>query len=366
MKKVLITTNLPVPYKIDFYNELGKYVDLTVIFEGKRFTNQEFNWNDDDNCTFKKIYLSDSLNEKKLYINVWKYLNKTLFDIFLITVYHTVTALFIISKLRFKQIPYYIETDGTFLPKAENLLKDRIKRFIISGAKGYFSPCLQSDNYLLHYGAQKNKIHRYPFASTLKQELLSKPLSTEEKMQLRKELKIKGEKVIVAVGQFIYRKGFDVLIKALKGLSSKNISCYIIGGSPTTQYLNLIKENDIQQIYFIPFTDRITLAKYYRSADLFVLPTREDIWGLVINEAMANGLPVITTDRCNAGLTLVSETNGAIVPTNNVMALRKSIEHILLNEKLQQNMANISIQKMNYYTIENMAKVHIDIFNESA
>lgn len=55
------------------------------------------------------------------------------------------------------------------------------------------------------------------------------------------------------------------------------------------------------------------------AADIFVHPTREDIWGLVVNEAMAKGLPVITTDRCVAGLELIkNESVGRIVPVENI------------------------------------------------
>ena len=52
------------------------------------------------------------------------------------------------------------------------------------------------------------------------------------------------------------------------------------------------------------------------------MPTREDIWGLVINEAMAYGLPIITTDNCLAGLELIkNEENGYIIPVNNTELL---------------------------------------------
>ena len=98
------------------------------------------------------------------------------------------------------------------------------------------------------------------------------------------------------------------------------------------------------------------------AADLFVLPTREDIWGLVINEAMSFGLPVITTDRCIAGLELVGEKNGRIIPSEDVEALRKSMNSILelpLETFFYENQKVI----LNY-TIENMAKLHSEIIED--
>ena len=61
------------------------------------------------------------------------------------------------------------------------------------------------------------------------------------------------------------------------------------------------RENDLTNVHFVGFKTKEQLEDYYRAADLFVLPTREDIWGLVVAEAMAYGLGVITTNRCNAG-----------------------------------------------------------------
>ncbi|MFR0840585.1 MAG: hypothetical protein ACLSH0_05000 [Mediterraneibacter faecis] len=73
--KVLFVTNIPVPYRIDFYNELGKMVDLTVVFEAKGAEDQgiRFNYNLDQIENFKAVFLSDgNIKEKK--IN-WKILN---------------------------------------------------------------------------------------------------------------------------------------------------------------------------------------------------------------------------------------------------------------------------------------------------
>ena len=57
------------------------------------------------------------------------------------------------------------------------------------------------------------------------------------------------------------------------------------------------------------------------------MPTREDIWGLVINEALAYGLPTITTERCVAGLELIEDgVNGLLVPVGDVEALHQAME----------------------------------------
>ena len=105
------------------------------------------------------------------------------------------------------------------------------------------------------------------------------------------------------------------------------------------------------------------LVQYYKAADLFALPTREDIWGLVINEAMAYGLPVITTDKCVAGLELVEDgVNGYIIPTEDSEILADRIQKVLQKDTAQ--MGARSLEKIRNYTIENMVKAHIQIFEK--
>lgn len=90
---------------------------------------------------------------------------------------------------------------------------------------------------------------------------------------------------------------------------------------------------------------------------------REDIWGLVINEAMAHGLPIITTDRCIAGLELIENGEGGfIVETENVEKLAYAMNILIQNEELARKMSERNLAKIKEYTIESMAKVHLQIF----
>ena len=92
-----------------------------------------------------------------------------------------------------------------------------------------------------------------------------------------------------------------------------------------------------------------------------MLPTWSDVWGLVINEAMAWGLPVITTDRCVAGMELVRNgVNGYIVPIQDTAALKEACTKILSEDYAQ--MGKAALETIRPYTIENMAKAHLEIF----
>ena len=72
-------------------------------------------------------------------------------------------------------------------------------------------------------------------------DVLEKPVSNSEKIYLRTELGIKQEKMILSVGQFIHRKGFDLLLKIAANLND-NIAVVLLGGEATEEYLKIIEE----------------------------------------------------------------------------------------------------------------------------
>lgn len=359
--KVLFITNIPAPYRIDFYNELGKNIDLTVIFEAKSAEGIRFNWNIDNIKNFEAIFLSEgNINEKKINWKILKYIKKNRYDHIVATSYSYFTEMIALIYMKLRKIPYYLETDGGLIRK-ENNIKRAYKRFLISGARGYFSPSKGSDDYLEFYGANKNSINRYPFTSLKQEDILKYIPTNEEKKFIKRELGINEEKVILSVGQFIYRKGYDILLKSCKEMD-RSVGIYIIGGDITEEYRYLVNKLNLKNVYFLNFKTKKELAKYYKIADLFVLPTREDIWGLVINEAMAFGLPVITTNNCVAGMELVkSNENGYIIEVEQVEELNKSIMDILNNPNIY-SMKIKSLNIINKYTIEEMVKAHLNVF----
>jgi glycosyltransferase involved in cell wall biosynthesis len=104
------------------------------------------------------------------------------------------------------------------------------------------------------------------------------------------------------------------------------------------------------------------LAKYYCAADVFCLPTREDIWGLVINEAMGYGLPVVTTDRCIAGLEMIRNgENGFLISSDDEKSLREKLMFILRDDVMCRKMGKHSLATVKEYTIEKMAVCYSEV-----
>lgn len=139
------------------------------------------------------------------------------------------------------------------------------------------------------------------------------------------------------------------------------IGVYIVGGEPTKEYLDLRESFQLKNLHFLGYKNKQELKEIYLAADIFVHPTKEDVWGLVVNEALAYGLPVVTTDRCIAGQELVKDgINGYIVDAGSDGELSKAIENALCNQERMGIQSLIVIQN---YTIENMVADHLKVMN---
>lgn len=355
--KILFLTNLPSPYKVDFFNQLGKLCDLTVIFERNTATNRDVNWrNNQQDLYFHQIYLN-SVNvgeESSFSLGQIKHIKKNKYDAIIISGYSSPTAMLTILYLHLHKIPFIMSCDGGMI-SSENKLKYFIKKFFISKASLWLSTGSITTEYLKHYGAMGSKIRVYPFTS-IKEDDITK--DTCNKSYYKTRLGISEEKMVLSVGQFIYRKGFDILLKACSQLD-KSIGIYIVGGDPTEEYISLKQNLGLENVHFVGFKPKDVLKEYYLAADVFVLPTREDIWGLVINEAMAYGLPVITTNKCIAGTELIENgRNGYIVPVENSISIADKIVEVLNDDTLLNYMKLQSLEIISKYTIENMVRVN--------
>lgn len=362
--KILFLTNGPSPYRVDFFNELGKSTDLHVIYERKQPSDRDKSWSTKKAINFKETYLNgiNVGNDSAFSFSFLKHVRDKSYDIIIVGGYSTPMGMLAIEYLKIANKPFILNADGGIIKEDSNF-KYKFKKHFIGSASAWLSTGKNTTDYFMNYGGKENKIFEYPFTSIKEGDIVQSVVDENEKKELRDKLSLVEENIIISVGQFIHRKGFDVLIESMK-VMPKTYGVYIIGANPTEEYLKLKEDYGINNLHFVGFKTKRDLSEYYKAADLFVLPTREDIWGLVINEAMAFGLPVITTENCVAGIELIKNNeNGFIIPIDNESELANKIMTIIDNRELRLNMSINNIEVMKKYTIENMALKHIEIFN---
>ena len=116
------------------------------------------------------------------------------------------------------------------------------------------------------------------------------------------------------VGRIVDAKGINELLETWSLFQkNKNVVLYIIGDGPQKNKFRLkVKQKDIKKVFFLGKVNYEDLPCYYQSSDIFLIPTLEDNWSLVVPEAMASGLPILCSIFNGCYPEYVKDTNGWI------------------------------------------------------
>lgn len=356
--KVLFVFNHPAPYKVKYFNELAKYCDLTVIFERKEASDRNKMFYAGNEYNFKHIFLNKKGfgTENHNSNEIIKHLKSHKYDFVIMNGYSTFTEIRTINYMNKMRIKYILYINGGIVKEKESNFKRNLKRKFIGGAQYYFSPNEKSNEYLEFYGADKNKIFNYPYSSIYESEIAPEVVNKEE---LRLELGLPlDKKIIISCGQFIKRKNFMSLLKAWN-VMGEDLALVLIGGGKLEQtYKNYVKRNKLTNVYIYNFQEKSRLLQYFRASDIFIFPSLEDINGHVINEAMSQGLPVISNRNVTSSLKLIETAyNGYFFDPDNVKEMRDCIFNIL---DKQEAFSRHALKTSKTQTIELMAKKNFE------
>ena len=370
-KKVLFMTNYPAPYRVDFFNELGKKCDLTVTFEESPDMQKHRSaaWFSKEYINFNAVFLKNTIKWKGHVLFSTQIIGeiKKKYDVVIVGVYSTGTSILAIAYMKLHKIPYWIESDGGMIKWDEKRIKKKFKTLLISDAEGYFSPSSGADEYLAYYGADRRKIHRYPFTSLSTRDIANALLvSDEQKEIIKSKLKISEKRVLLSVGKFSnnngYEKDYETLLKMAENLPH-DIGIYIISNDPTMESVACKKKKSLDHVHFVGIKKKVELAEYYATADAFLLLTKGNLWSIAINDAISFGLPVISTYQCVAGKELIKEgINGYLVDAGDSENVEKVIKRLFeKNEHDYKEMRLNCLEMIKDYSIESMTVEHMSV-----
>jgi glycosyltransferase involved in cell wall biosynthesis len=185
--------------------------------------------------------------------------------------------------------------------------------------------------------------------------------------QLRAALGCSGDDCLfLYVGRLEAHKGLQDLLDAFRMLaadSSVRASLLMVGGGAMADEL----KRKAASLAGITFSGRLagdSLLDAYAAADVLVLPSHFEPWGLVVNEAMAAGLPVVVTDRvgCAEDLVMAGDT-GLIVPAEDPLALGKALRSLAADAAARQKMGQQARKRISGWTLEHEADIIIAVWN---
>ncbi len=234
-------------------------------------------------------------------------------------------------------------------------------KLMVKAADTYTVSGTRAKKYLIKLGADKKKIFVGYSTVDIKRFARDSKLGPAEHKRLRGKLGIKEkDKVIMFNGQLIIRKGIYDLIEAFRRLSKKhkNTKLLIVGYGQEQNRIKLsIKGLDLdKKIVLTGFVKNVLLPKYYAISDVFVLPSREETWGIVVNEAMACGLSVVVGHKVGSSEDLVQhKKNGLIFRSGSVVSLYKALDFMLSDNIKMKLMAKNAASHIRKFNLEGIA-----------
>jgi len=351
--RVFFLHNVIAPYMLPFFEELSKKVNLHVYFckaqsEGRLWNTSlkqySFKYDILKHISIGKLVFNYSL-AFKLFFN--KY------DVYIVGDHpENILSEFIVFFMAkiFKR-PFILCSEVIERKYYDKKLKKLVDRYLVKlfqrffyRHSDFFIACSErTKRFLLKNGSIQKKIYRG--FSVIPESQLKEVSVTKE------EMGFKDKKVVLFLSYLVQRKGAHFLINAFKKMNRNDTVLIIAGTGKEEDRLKSMALN-YKDIYFTGYINsQEEKAKYYSIADIFVLPSLEDVWGLVVNEAMYYGLPIIVTKQCACSEELI-DGNGFIINAGNESELQIAMERLLDDDELRLKMGARSKEIIKNYRLD--------------
>ena len=361
-RRLVILTEIISPYRIPVFNALAKRedIDLHVIFLAEadpsvrewRVYKEEIQFSYQVLPSFRRRLRGYNI---LLNWNVKRALQQADPEVVLCGGYSYIASWQAAWWTRRSQVPFLLWVESNAQDQRRRYgLTEYLKRQFLSRCDGFVVPGRSSADYLKTFCIPEEVIFTAPNA--VDNQFFSCKSAMVRKEEARVLHKLPG-KFFLYVGRLIPEKGVFDLLQAYATLAPKVRAEFglVFVGSGVAEATLREKARGIEPgcTRFAGFIHREGLPDFYALADIMVFPTHTDPWGLVVNEAMACGLPVISTSVAGCCADLVTDGwNGRVVPSHDVAQLAGAMQALAGNAELRLEMGEHSKQRIRAYSPE--------------
>jgi glycosyltransferase involved in cell wall biosynthesis len=273
-----------------------------------------------------------------------------------------------------KKVPFLLtyqfdgqETGGSFMRNTSVSIYNKFfinkvldsAEVIIATTRSYAKESPFLKNYL-------DKIVVIPNGINIKE--VTTTLTTEES-RIKLGLPLK-DKIILFFGSLVQYKGPDVLLKSFKVIKKEfpEVKLIFAGrGQMLTELQDMAKKFDLQEdVIFLGFVEEDKKALYYKSADIFCLPSTNmaESFGIVNLEAMASGIPLVGSNLGGIPDIVKEGENGLLAKPNDYQSLANALLRLLKDEDLRQRMGNNGMKMVTVYSWDKIAKATENLYKD--
>jgi len=272
-------------------------------------------------------------------------------DVLWVHSYSFLTLWLAIVAAKARGIPVMIREEQTLLhrrPWWKEGFRALILRTLFKGVSGL---AIGSNNraFFQHYGVPEHRIHLVPYTTDNEDWQRQARDLAQTRDSIRTLLGIPaGSPAILFVGKLLPKKQPGLLLAAFEKVR-KVLPCslVLVGLGELEQELHrIVAQNTIPDVIFVGFQNRSEISRAFAAADVFVLPSaKNETWGMVVNEAMNFGLPVIVSDRVGCAPDLVrSGANGYVFDHRSTQELADAIAKLVSDPGLRQRFGRRSLE----------------------
>ncbi|QGA81923.1 glycosyltransferase family 4 protein [Halomicrobium sp. LC1Hm] len=351
-KTIHLYHNVVAPYRLPIFNQLSEQYDLTVHFAKEREAGRK--WNTNITEDFKYDFLpSFNIGPFCLLFTIPLQMLRDQPDVHLHGESHqtlmAILSSIIVTRLVGGEIILWCECIDTkasksnyhhtglslFLSRASDIMYRFLRPVIYREANVLIAYSEKSYQFLRERGVAEEKI------VTGHQIMPKSCLSTQ---QVEDNNESEDTTTYLFIGYLERRKGLDTLLEAWTHLDCPDAELIIAGSGPERDRL---EEGDDETVNWVGYVDEDRKVKLLREADVFVLPTRHDPWGLVVNEALMYNIPVVTTEAAGASELLRNSDAGRVIEPDDATALASAMVDLkhdgTVSERLRDYATDVSV-----------------------
>jgi len=274
---------------------------------------------------------------------IWPLLQRERFDVLVIGGWSLLATQLAIVWARLHRVPYLLISENHFRenrPRWIRALRAAVLPHLVGPAAGHLVTGTLAREHQIHFGARPDTITVFPNTVDVEQFGRRADALRARHAELRRSLGIDDDAVVVTqVSRFIPLKGPDEAVEAVaraRSLTTRPLHLVLVGSGPMESQLKRRARELGLDVTFAGWRSGDELLEAYAATDVFLLLSRREPWGIVVNEAAACGLPLVLTDAVGAAADLlVPGENGEVVRSGDIQGQADAIAHLATDDALR-------------------------------